>query len=69
MVDNSTQSYLSIESLSDTHEYQDYNNNKKLNLLVSNKINISSVNELLGGAKQSDVANNYGITKTQGVPV
>ncbi len=35
-------------------------NHGGLKLLVSNKINISSVNELLSGNKQSDIANNHG---------
>ena len=37
--------------------------NKILAKSLSDKINISSVNELLSGNKQSDIANNYGITQ------
>lgn len=37
--------------------------NKILSLELSSKTNISTVNELLEGKKQSEIANNYGITQ------
>ena len=42
---------------------QRINNNKRLKLLVTNKTNTSTINEILSGKKQSEVANNYDITQ------